>query len=1322
MSVKPSEFTKELDNSILSNVAVNTSVKEPIWINNQTRLNESNMNNLRNRLISYSDGTLKATYRQLTQQLNKIIARTAGWNSFEDTDLSFSDPIGVVFNDYNNNTATGKFSATFGTGTKAVSEGQFVIGKYNGTDDAAIFIIGDGTSDTNRSNLFSLNKDGQIKSSKTLSIVGRLAVSQAPSSSTHVVRKKELDDLRNEISGALHYIGKTTTELSDGSSTNPVAIYDVETKTTTNITAVAGDVVLINGTQDEFIFDGKNWSDYSAYGNYVVRKEYESNIDKIDENISTINQTLLNKMDKFGGVTTDASGNVTVKTSKGLSLVPNDSDGTTVGIFLGQDGSDILTLRGKAGTIVDNSLTVNGGINSKSGPLYLAGGAIMFTPDTTNKNLNIDIYGSKELQLSQTHLDIINKRILNVLTPEADLDAANKKYVDDRTPPVDQTYSRISKNAQSGKAVAEAIAEKPGQKTPAGGEIFNDYENNIAGSKAFGFTVAGTTFNEQYAQPTISTTVEVAEALSTGDMLSGKLVVTYGNVKNNTIIIESINSDSNEITVVVTDADTANNANEYLGTIIDCDLRNSTSVTKIKSIALNIVDGIPKATATVNSVEGFSIGDNVEVNINNYGENFAVIYSVQSIIDETAGIRDGLIYINIPISIASQIDINNLDAKKSYLRVITKPNVGELTIGEFTIASGKNTKALSDNAEASGQDTIASGVHSRAEGVGTFAGAFSHAEGFYTIASQMGTHSEGVRTQANGFISHAEGIETIANGTFSHTEGQKSKANGWVSHAEGYDTNASGGASHTEGVGTQALEYTSHAEGEETISSGQGSHSEGRLTKATAMGSHAEGNGAYALGIGSHAEGTGIAQGDNSHAEGGYEKVENKGDRKTAYHNKAYVYGAIGQNSHAEGQNTMAVGRNAHTEGQRTIALGNNTHAQGAYTYANGENSFAAGEVTIANGKNQFVVGQYNDKDACKDALFVVGNGHKDGSDESTRVNQNAFMVNKDGSAKIQTQGIDDNSVVIKKYVDDAIENAAFGGISDNYYTRNEVYTKNETEEKINTAITGYATETYVQDNIKEKADKNKILDYITYEIENGEVAITGCDKSISGAHIIPDIIEGYIVTSIGENAFSNCSGLTSITIPNSVTSIGYWAFRSCTSLTNIIIPDSVNIIDEYAFYNCTGLTSIIISNGVTSIGDSAFKYCSALTSITIPESVTSIGDEAFKYCSALTSVTIPNSVKTIASDVFEVKSLTDIYYMGSEEDWNYITIDGTTPFSALIDATIHYNQELSNKEYVNNAIINKANIDYVDNLIGVGTSIEEASPNNKFFVVIDEE
>ena len=171
-------------------------------------------------------------------------------------------------------------------------------------------------------------------------------------------------------------------------------------------------------------------------------------------------------------------------------------------------------------------------------------------------------------------------------------------------------------------------------------------------------------------------------------------------------------------------------------------------------------------------------------------------------------------------------------------------------------------------------------------------------------------------------------------------------------------------------------------------------------------------------------------------------------------------------------------------------------------------------------------------------------------------------------------------------------------------------------------------------------------------------------------------------VTIIGDESFSDCTSLTSVSIPDGVTTIGYAAFSGCTSLTSVNIPEGVTNIGAYAFYGCTDLasvnipvsatnignmafentgwlnnhpdgliyigtlayrykgdmpqgTSIIIKDGTTEIVGSVFRGCIGLTSVTIPGSVNTIGDNAFSGCSGLTSVNIPEGVTRIGSGTF---------------------------------------------------------------------------------------
>ena len=167
-------------------------------------------------------------------------------------------------------------------------------------------------------------------------------------------------------------------------------------------------------------------------------------------------------------------------------------------------------------------------------------------------------------------------------------------------------------------------------------------------------------------------------------------------------------------------------------------------------------------------------------------------------------------------------------------------------------------------------------------------------------------------------------------------------------------------------------------------------------------------------------------------------------------------------------------------------------------------------------------------------------------------------------------------------------------------------------------------------------------IDGINYDLVTKARQATVMPKrsgKYSGKVVIPESVEhegtAYSVTSIGEDAFAFCSGLTSVTIGNSVTSIGWRAFGYCSGLTSITIPNSVTSIGDYAFSGCSGLASVTIGNGVESIDTHAFSGCKGLTSVTIPNSVTSIGDYAFSGCSGLTSVTIPNSVTSIGQNAF---------------------------------------------------------------------------------------
>ena len=195
-------------------------------------------------------------------------------------------------------------------------------------------------------------------------------------------------------------------------------------------------------------------------------------------------------------------------------------------------------------------------------------------------------------------------------------------------------------------------------------------------------------------------------------------------------------------------------------------------------------------------------------------------------------------------------------------------------------------------------------------------------------------------------------------------------------------------------------------------------------------------------------------------------------------------------------------------------------------------------------------------------------------------------------------------------------------------------------------------------------------VDGIYYNITNATnktVEVTYSSSYLikyTGSVVIPESVTyngaTYSVTSIGSEAFSYCSGLTSVVIGNGVTSIGEEVFSYCTGLTSIEIPNSVTSIGRSAFNGCSGLTSVVIGNGVTSIGEDVFSYCTGLTSITIPNSVTSIGEDAFYGCTGLASITIPNSVTSIGMSAFSFcTGLTSIEIPNSVTSIGHFAFDG---------------------------------------------------------------
>lgn len=222
-----------------------------------------------------------------------------------------------------------------------------------------------------------------------------------------------------------------------------------------------------------------------------------------------------------------------------------------------------------------------------------------------------------------------------------------------------------------------------------------------------------------------------------------------------------------------------------------------------------------------------------------------------------------------------------------------------------------------------------------------------------------------------------------------------------------------------------------------------------------------------------------------------------------------------------------------------------------------------------------------------------------------------------------------------------------------------------------------FATSETIQSKIQSLTEDGTIVvtgELSAQDINNIKTAIKNCAESVyvsldlskvSGLDALSEgafsdcsrlktIVLPETIEIIENGAFSGCVGLTSLNIPDGVKTIKHDAFYNCTGLTSVTIPDSVTSIEFSAFYGCSGLTSLNIPGSVNTIGDSAFYNCTGLEQLVVSEGVTTIGYSSFYNCTGLKTIEIPQSLTTIKSNAFYCSSIREsaVYFKGTLEQW----------------------------------------------------------------------
>ena len=192
-------------------------------------------------------------------------------------------------------------------------------------------------------------------------------------------------------------------------------------------------------------------------------------------------------------------------------------------------------------------------------------------------------------------------------------------------------------------------------------------------------------------------------------------------------------------------------------------------------------------------------------------------------------------------------------------------------------------------------------------------------------------------------------------------------------------------------------------------------------------------------------------------------------------------------------------------------------------------------------------------------------------------------------------------------------------------------------------------------------------------KLADGTIRITSCQTKDVNL-VIPDTIDGYTVTEIGESAFANQSSIQMVKFPANLKQIGVKAFANCTGLLEVTLPDTIQGAGQLCFSGCTALKKAVLNKGRINIVYGMFENCTSLTEVVIPDTVENVAMYAFLNCRSLTHLNLPASLKSVSVHAFEGAGVTTITYAGTKAQWQKVkknlTGNGSFVTATVTDAT----------------------------------------------------